>query len=71
GLAMSPPSMALPLGALPLQFVGAAVIAVAVAISNGAGARIVLVSAGLSVVAWVGYTGASAVGFEVAAASGV
>ncbi|MGC0370031.1 threonine/serine ThrE exporter family protein [Microbacterium sp. SLBN-111] len=71
GLAMSPPSMALPLGPLPLQFVGAAVIAVAVAISNGAGARIVLVSAGLSVVAWVGYTGASAVGFEVAAASGV
>ncbi|RWR21002.1 threonine/serine exporter family protein [Microbacterium enclense] len=71
GLGMSPPSMALPLGPLPVQFVGAAVIAIAVAIYNGAGARIVLVSAGLSVVAWVGYTGASAVGFEVAAASGV
>ncbi|MFX5464725.1 threonine/serine exporter family protein, partial [Acinetobacter baumannii] len=27
GLAMSPPAMALPLGPLPLQFVGAAVIA--------------------------------------------
>ncbi|MBN9213007.1 MAG: threonine/serine exporter family protein, partial [Microbacterium sp.] len=71
GLGMSAPSMALPLGPLPLQFVGAAVIAIAVAIYNGAGARIVLVSAGLSLVAWVGYTGASAIGFEVAAASGV
>ncbi len=71
GLGMSPPSMALPLGPLPLQFTGAAIIAVAVAIYNGAGMRIVLVSAGLSLVAWVGYTGASAIGFEVAAASGV
>lgn len=71
GLGMSPPSMALPLGPLPLQVTGAAIIAVAVAIYNGAGMRIVLVSAGLSLVAWVGYTGASAIGFEVAAASGV
>lgn len=71
GLGMSPPSMALPLGPLPLQFTGAAVIAIAVAIYNGAGARIVLVSAALSLIAWVGYVGASAVGFEVAAASGV
>lgn len=70
GLGMTPPSMALPLGPLPLQFAGAAVIAIAVAIYNGAGLRIVLVSAALSLLAWVGFTGASAVGFEVAAASG-
>ena len=71
GLGMSPPSNALPLGPLTVQFVGAAVIAVAVAVYNGAGARIVLVSAALSLVAWAGYVGATGLGFEVAAASGV
>ncbi|MFG6279530.1 threonine/serine exporter family protein [Microbacterium sp. 5K110] len=71
GLGMSPPSMALPLGPLPLQFTGAAVIAIAVAIYNGAGARIVLVSAALSLIAWLGYVAATSIGFEVAAASGV
>ncbi len=71
GLGMSPPSAALPLGPLPLQFVGAAVIAIAVAIYNGAGMRIVVVSAALSLLAWVGFVGASTIGFEVAAASGV
>lgn len=71
GLGMSPPSSALPLGPLTVQFVGAAVIAVAVAVYNGAGARIIVVSAALSLVAWAGYVGATSLGFEVAAASGV
>lgn len=71
GLGMSPPSMALPLGPVALQFTGAAVIAVAVAVFNGAGLRIVVVSASLSLIAWLGYVAASSIGFEVAAASGV
>ncbi|WP_295836990.1 threonine/serine exporter family protein [uncultured Microbacterium sp.] len=71
GLGMSPPSNALPLGPVSVQFVGAAVIAIAVAVYNGAGARIVVVSAALSLVAWAGYVAATGIGFEVAAASGV
>lgn len=71
GLGMSPPSNALPLGPVVFQFVGAAVIAVAVAVFNGAGARIIVVSAALSLVAWAGYVAATGLGFEVAAASGV
>lgn len=70
GIAMEPPSEALPLGPLPLQFLGAAVIAVAVAVYNGAGMRIVLVSMLLSFVAWAGFVATSAVGFDTAAASG-
>jgi uncharacterized membrane protein YjjP (DUF1212 family) len=71
GMGMSPPSNALPLGPVTVQFVGAAVIAIAVAVYNGAGARIVVVSAALSLVAWAGYVAATGIGFEVAAASGV
>ncbi|AZS38656.1 hypothetical protein CVS47_03315 [Microbacterium lemovicicum] len=70
GFAMSPPTEALPLGPVPLQFFGAALIAVSVAIFNGGGGRIIGVSAALSLVAWVGYLGATRLGFEVAAASG-
>lgn len=71
GMAMPPPSETLPLGPVPLQFLGAAVIAVAVAVFNGAGTRIVTISLILSVVAWTGFLAASALGFDVAAASGV
>jgi uncharacterized membrane protein YjjP (DUF1212 family) len=71
GYAMEPPSAALPLGPVPLQFAGAALIAIAVAVFNGAGLRIVVVSAVLSVVAWLGFLAASGVGLEIAAASGV
>jgi len=71
GLGMEPPSEAVPLGAIPLQFLGAALIAVAVAVFNGAGSRIIVISALLSIVAWVGFLAASAVGFDAAAASGV
>lgn len=71
GFGMAPPNEALPLGPVPLQFFGAALIAVAVAVFNGAGGRIVAVSTGLSLVAWAGYVAASSIGFETAAASGV
>ncbi|KAA9085255.1 threonine/serine exporter family protein [Microbacterium radiodurans] len=71
GVGMQAPSAALPLGPLPLQFAGAALIAIAVALFNGAGMRIVAVSTGLSVIAWTGYVAASSIGFDVAAASGV
>ena len=71
GLGMTAPSEPLPLGPLPAQFLGAALIALAVTVFNGAGMRIIAVSVGLSVVAWVGYTAASTVGFDTAAASGV
>jgi len=70
GLGVPPPTMALPLGSIPLQFAGAATIAIAVAVFNGAGMRIILVSAALSLVAWLGYLAAALLGFDVAAASG-
>ena len=70
GQAMEPPSEALPLGPVPLQFLGAALVAVAVAVYNGAGRRIIVVSTGLSLVAWLGYLATDAVGLETAAASG-
>lgn len=71
GSGMDVPDDPLPLGPLPLQFVGAALIALAVTVYNGAGLRVVTVSVGLSVVAWAGYTAASGLGFDSAAASGV
>ncbi|RKT33406.1 uncharacterized membrane protein YjjP (DUF1212 family) [Microbacterium sp. AG1240] len=71
GFGMAPPSMALPLGPVGLQFAGAALIAIAVAVFNGARSRIIIVSALLSLLAWFGYVAASAIGFDTAAASGV
>ena len=71
GLTVDPPSEALPLGAIPLQFLGAALIAVSVAVINGSGMRIIIVSAALSVAAWTGYLLASLIGLDTAAASGV
>ncbi|MDE0546024.1 threonine/serine exporter ThrE family protein [Microbacterium sp. C7(2022)] len=71
GLGMEAPSSALPLGPVPLQFVGAALIAVAVAVYNGARSRIILVSTALSIVAWLGYLASTAVGFDVATSSGI
>jgi uncharacterized membrane protein YjjP (DUF1212 family) len=70
GLGVAAPTTALPFGPVPLQFAGAAVVAVGVAVFNGAGTRIILISALLSIVAWSGYLGATAVGFDTAAASG-
>lgn len=71
GLGVDPPDDVLPFGPIPLQFFGAALIAVAVAVYNGAGARIIVVSALLSLVAWLGYLVASSTGLDVAAASGI
>ena len=71
GLAMAPPTEPLPLGPIPLQFLGAAIIAVAVAVYNGAGARIIVVSGVLSLVAWLVYLIAENLGFAAAAASGL
>lgn len=71
GLGVDPPSEALPFGPVPLQFLGAALIAISVAIINGSGLRIVLVSAVLSLVAWLGYLAATSLGFDAAAASGL
>ncbi|GAA3643847.1 threonine/serine exporter family protein [Microbacterium awajiense] len=71
GMGMEPPDDAVPLGPVALQFIGAAVIAVAVAVYNGAGLRIIVVSAVLSLVAWLGYFLATSVGFVPAAASGL
>lgn len=71
GLGMEPPNEVLPLGPVPLQFAGAALIAVSVAVYNGARSRIILVSAGLSVVAWLGFLAAGAVGFDGATSSGL
>lgn len=71
GLGVAAPSAPLPFGPVPLQFAGAAVVAIGVAVFNGAGTRIILVSALLSIVAWSGYIAATAAGFDTAAASGV
>ncbi|SDQ84068.1 threonine/serine exporter ThrE family protein [Microbacterium sp. cf332] len=71
GLGLEAPTEALPLGPVPLQFLGAGLIALAVAVFNGAGVRIIVVSVALSVVAWLGYVAAATLGFETAAASGL
>src|SRR5699024_7566753 len=59
------------LGPLPLQFAGVAVVAVTVAIWNGAGVRTIVVSAVLGGIAWLGFTGAMAGGLDTAIASGL
>lgn len=55
GFSVALPNDALPFGSLPSQIAGAAIIAVAVALFNGSGMRIILVSAVLSVIAILGY----------------
>ena len=56
GYSMALPDDTLPFGPLPAQIAGAVIIAVAVALFNGAGMRIILVSAVLSVIAIIGYS---------------
>ncbi|WP_203135660.1 threonine/serine ThrE exporter family protein [Microbacterium sp. JZ31] len=68
-IGMQPPSEPLPLGPLPAQFAGAVLVAVAVAVFNGAGARIVIVSALLGMIAWAGFALVSAAGMDQASAS--
>ncbi|MDF2506683.1 MAG: hypothetical protein K0Q52_542, partial [Microbacterium sp.] len=60
-----------PFGPVLNQFAGAIIIAIAVAVFNGAGIRIILVSALLSAVTLAGYTGSIALNLHPAAASAV
>ncbi|MGO2112742.1 MAG: threonine/serine exporter family protein, partial [Pseudoclavibacter sp.] len=69
GVGMAPPSESLPFGSLPAQFGGAVLVAIAVAVTNGAGFGVVAVSALLGTVAWAGFAAASAAGLEQAPAS--
>lgn len=69
GVGMTPPSEALPLGPLPAQFAGAVIVAIAVAVFNGAGMRIIVVSAVLGIIAWGGFAIVSAAGLDQAPAS--
>ncbi|WP_072314734.1 threonine/serine ThrE exporter family protein [Agrococcus sp. Marseille-P2731] len=64
-------SEATALGPLPLQFAGVIVIAITVAIWNGAGLRTIVVSALLGCIAWAGYSVSATGGLEVAVASGI
>lgn len=56
GYSIALPDDALPFGPIPAQIAGAVIIAVAVALFNGAGIRIIVVSAVLSVIAIIGYS---------------
>ncbi|WP_082542949.1 threonine/serine ThrE exporter family protein [Microbacterium sp. Root53] len=69
GVGMEPPSAPLPLGPLAAQFAGAVLVAIAVAVFNGAGARIIVVSALLGVIAWAAFALVSATGLDQAPAS--
>ncbi|GGM24944.1 threonine/serine exporter ThrE family protein [Promicromonospora citrea] len=72
GYRMTLPDGPLPLGPLPGQVAGAVIIAVSVALFNGAGLRIVVISALLGSITALGYdAAASLAGLHVAAASGV
>ncbi|KJQ56017.1 threonine/serine ThrE exporter family protein [Microbacterium sp. SA39] len=69
GFTMDLPDDAAPFGPLVSVFAGAIIIAVAVAVFNGAGIRIILVSALLSALTIAGYTVATALQLHPAAAS--
>ena len=71
GFTMELPDDPAPFGPLLNQFAGAIIIAVAVAVFNGAGIRIILVSALLSAVTLGGYAGTLALQLHPAAASAV
>ncbi|WP_309066623.1 threonine/serine ThrE exporter family protein [Microbacterium sp.] len=71
GFGGTTPIEAFPFGPLPAQLAGAAIVAVAVALFNGAGPRIILVSAALSLIAIAGYNGMLLLALHEAAASAV
>jgi uncharacterized membrane protein YjjB (DUF3815 family) len=71
GFSMALPDDILPFGSIPHQIAGSVIIAVAVALFNGAGVLIILVSAGLSVIAIIGYNLAILLDIHEGAASGV
>ncbi|WP_144794621.1 threonine/serine exporter ThrE family protein [Microbacterium paludicola] len=71
GVTIPLPTDAIPFGSLAAQIAGAIIIAVAVALFNGAGLRIILVSAVLSTVAIVAYSATILLGVQAGAASAV
>ncbi|GAA1535697.1 uncharacterized membrane protein YjjP (DUF1212 family) [Microbacterium ginsengiterrae] len=71
GVTIPLPTDAIPFGSLAAQIAGAIIIAVAVALFNGAGLRIILVSAVLSTVAIVAYSATMLLGVQAGAASAV
>lgn len=70
GYGMELPSDPLPLGSYWQQVIGAVIVAVAVAVYNGGGPRIVFASAGLGAIALTGHFVAISGGVNEAAASG-
>ncbi|MFF7291405.1 threonine/serine exporter ThrE family protein [Microbacterium sp. NPDC008134] len=71
GFTMDLPDDPAPFGPLLSVFAGAIIIAVAVAVFNGAGIRIILVSALLSAITIAGYTASVALNLHPAAASAI
>ncbi|AXL13123.1 threonine/serine exporter [Microbacterium foliorum] len=71
GFTMGLPDDPAPFGPLLNQFTGAIIVAVAVAVFNGAGLRIILVSALLSAVTIAGYTAMTGLNLHPAAASAI
>jgi uncharacterized membrane protein YjjB (DUF3815 family) len=69
GAGLTAPTSALPFGGALGQFAGAALVALAVAVLNGAGLRTILVSVLLALTAWAGYFATTAVGLAPTAAS--
>lgn len=71
GVSIPLPTEAIPFGSVIEQMAGAIIIAVAVALFNGAGLRIIVVSAVLGTLAILGYSLTLAVGVQAAAASAI
>lgn len=69
GAGLPLPDDVIAFGPWPFHLAGSMMIAAAVAVVNGGGARIVVVSAGLGGLAWLGYVGIVEAGLEVATAS--
>ncbi|MGO1544516.1 MAG: threonine/serine ThrE exporter family protein [Gulosibacter sp.] len=71
GIGFSLSSDAPPLGSIPMQFAGVAVISISVAVWNGARMRTIVFSIVVGLIAWIGYTAAILSGSSIALASGV
>lgn len=71
GVSIPLPTDAIPFGSMLAQIAGAIIIAVAVALFNGAGLRIILVSAVLSTIAIVAYSLTLTLGVQAGAASAI
>lgn len=71
GIGIPLPTDAIPFGPVVAQIAGAVIISVAVALFNGAGMRIILVSAVLSTIAILAYSATLALGVQPAGASAI